>query len=98
MPYRMTDSTDSQIPAEPHEGIDAFANDDARAYEQNQSSPLARASGRGAEPTDAPVAGQAPEASGTRAGDVLAGVELDPDVETVDGDDGPEHPGVRRSS
>lgn len=95
----MTEPTDNQIPAEPHDGIDAFANDDARAYEQNQSSPLARASGgKGAPPTDAPVAGDAPEASGTRAGDALAGVELDADTETVDGDDGPEHPGVRRSS
>lgn len=94
----MTEPTDSQVPAEPHEGIDAFANPEARVYEENQSSPLARASGGGPPPTEAPPAGQMPERSGgVSAGEPTAGVRLDRDEETVAGDEGPEHPGVRRS-
>lgn len=94
----VTEPTDSQVPAEPHEGIDAFANPDARAYEENQSSPLARASGGGAPPTEAPRAGEMPDRSGgTSGGDPTAAVTLDDDEETVAGDEGPEHPGVRRS-
>ena len=38
----MTEPSDQQVPAEPHEGIDAFDNKDAKAYEENQSSPLSR--------------------------------------------------------
>ncbi len=97
----MTEPSDQQVPEEPHEGIDAFDNPDAKAYEQNQSSPLARATGgEGPPPTDAPKAGEAPEVEGTAAGDPLAGVRIDDeDLElAVPGDEGPEHPGVRRSS
>ena len=95
----MTEPSDSQVPRDPHEGIDAFANPDARAYEENQSSPLARASDGGPPPAEAPPAGQAPDTSGgTSGGDPLAGVRLDSDEETVPGDEGPEHPGVRRST
>ena len=43
----MTEPTDSQVPREPHEGIDPFANKDARAYEENQSSPAVAGFGRG---------------------------------------------------
>lgn len=97
----MTSPSDEQQPGDPHEGIDAYANQDARAFEENQSSPLARASGgEGPPPTDAPKAGEAPEVGGTGAGDPLDGVRIDDeDVElAVPGDEGPEHPGVRRSS
>lgn len=93
----MTEPTDSRIPADPHEGIDAFANKEARAYEEGQSSPLSRAAGGGAPPSEAPRAGEMPERGGTRAGDPIGGVGLDPDEDTVAGDEGPEHPGVRRS-
>lgn len=96
----MTEPTDQQLPPEPHEGIDAAANPDARAYERNQSSPLARAGGEGPPPTDAPPAGTAPTVEGTGAGDALAGVRIDDEdaAAAVDGDEGPEHGGVRRSS
>jgi hypothetical protein len=97
----MTEPSDQQVPAEPHEGIDAFDNPDSKAYEANQSSPLARATGgEGPPPTDAPLAGEAPVVTGTGAGDPLAGVKIDDDdLElAVDGDMGPEHPGVRRNT
>ncbi len=96
----MTEPTDQQVPAEPHEGIDAFNNPDAKAYEDNQSSPLARASDGGPPPTDAPLAGEAPELSGTAAGDVTDGVEISEEdaAHAVPGDEGPEHPGVRRNT
>ncbi len=96
----MTEPTDQQLPPEPHDGIDAADNVEERVYERNQSSPLARASDGGLPSTDAPPAGEAPVVSGTGAGDPLAGVHIsDADAEdAVDGDEGPEHPGVRRSS
>ena len=97
----MTEPSDQQVPAEPHEGIDAFDNPDAKAYEENQSSPLSRATGGdGPPPTDAPAAGEAPDVEGTGAGDPLAGVKISDEdaAEAVSGDEGPEHPGVRRSS
>lgn len=95
----MTEPTDSQIPREPHEGIDAFNNPDARAYEENQSSPLSRASDGGPPPRDALPAGEMEDLSGgTSGGDPLAGIRVGDDEETVRGDEGPEHPGVRRSS
>jgi hypothetical protein len=96
----VTEPTDQQLPPEPHEGIDAAANPDARSSEQNQSSPLSRASDGGAPPVEAPLAGEAPEVAGTGAGDPLAGVHISEDdaADAVAGDEGPEHPGVRRSS
>lgn len=96
----MTEPTDQQLPPEPHDGIDAADNAEERVYERNQSSPLSRASDGGLPPTDAPAAGEAPEVSGTGAGDPLAGVHIsDADAEeAVAGDEGPEHPGVRRST
>lgn len=96
----MTEPTDRTLPSEPHDGIDAADNPEARAYEQNQSSPLSRASDGGPPPTAAPDAGQAPEVVGTGAGDVLAGVTIsEHDAEqAVPGDEGPEHPGVRRTT
>lgn len=93
----MSEPTERQIPADPHEGIDPFANKEARAYETGQSSPLSRA-GEGPPPVDAPRAGEMPDVSGgTSGGDPTAGVKLADDAETVPGDEGPEHPGVRRS-
>jgi hypothetical protein len=96
----MTEPTDAQLPPEPHEGIDATNNADARAYEENQSSAVARASDGGAPPTGAPPEGEAPVVAGTGAGDPLAGVTMSDDdaADAVSGDLGPEHPGVRRSS
>lgn len=96
----MSEPTDQQLPADPHDGIDAAANPDARAYEANQSSPLARAADRAAPPTQAPAEGEAPEVAGTGAGNPLAGVTItDEDAaDAVDGDKGPEHPGVRRNT
>jgi hypothetical protein len=95
----VTEPTDSQVPGDPHEGIDAFANKDARAYEENQSSPLSRASNGGPPPTEAPRAGEMPDISGgTSGGDPLAGIRVGDDEETVRGDEGPEHPGVRRNT
>jgi hypothetical protein len=89
-----------QLPQDPHDGIDAAANPDARAYEQNQSSPLARAADSAAPPTEAPAAGEAPTVAGTGAGNPLEGITIsDADAaEAVDGDEGPEHPGVRRNT
>lgn len=70
----MTEPTDQDIPAEPHEGLDAFANPDAKAAE-DRIQPLQRsAGGEGPPPTDAPAAGEAPVVEGTGAGDPLAGV------------------------
>lgn len=91
---------DGALPAEPHDGIDATANAEARAYEDNQSSPIARAASSGPPPTDAPAQGEMPVVSGTGAGDPLAGVGIDDEdaANAVPGDEGPEHPGVRRSS
>ncbi len=96
--YGVSEPTDRQLPPDPHDGIDAAANADARAYQAHQTPPLARASSGGVPPSDAPPAGEAPEVEGTGAGDPLAGVHADDrDVaEAVPGDDGPEHPGVRR--
>jgi hypothetical protein len=93
--------SDEQQPGEPHDGINAYENADSRAFEENQSSPLARASGgEGMPPADAPLAGEAPEVGGTGAGDPLAGVRIDEDdaAHAVSGDEGPEHPGVRRNT
>lgn len=97
----MSEPTDQQLPPEPHDGIDAAANPEAQAYESEQTPALSRAgAGDGAPPTDAPPAGQQPEAEGTVAGDALAGVHIsEQDAEdAVPGDEGPEHPGVRRST
>lgn len=96
----MSEPTDQHLPTDPHEGIDAAANAEAQTYERNQSSPLARAAGSGPPPTDAPPAGEAPDLDGTAAGDPLAGVQIsDADAaEAVPGDEGPEHPGVRRNT
>ena len=87
----MTES-DSTVPADPHEGIDAFAGQEARAREENQGSGLSRAASTGPPPTDAPKRGEVPDVQGTGAADPLAGVTMDEaDVaEAVSGDDGPE--------
>lgn len=91
---------EQQAPTDPHEGIDAANNADARDRETNQSAPIARASAGGLPPVDAPPHNTAPVVEGTGAGDPLAGVHIDEqDAATaVSGDDGPEHGGVRRSS
>ena len=100
-PNDTSSPSNEQQPGEPHEGINAYENKDARAFEENQSSPLARASGgEGMPPVEAPKAGEAPELSGTGAGDPLAGVHISDEdaAEAVAGDEGPEHPGVRRNT
>lgn len=86
----MTES-DSRIPADPHDGIDAFAGQDARAREQNQTSGGSRAASTGPPPTDAPKSGEVPDVRGTGAADPLAGVTMEEaDVaDAVSGDDGP---------
>lgn len=96
----VSEPNDQYLPPEPHDGIDAAGNPDARTYEAQQTPPLARASSGGVPPTDAPAEGEAPEVEGTGAGDPLTGVHAsDSDVaEAVPGDEGPEHPGVRRST
>lgn len=96
---QVSEPTD-QLPPEPHDGIDAAANAEARAQEQNQTPASSRASDSGPPPTDAPPAGSAPDVSGTGAGDPTAGVHIsEADAEqAVDGDEGPEHPGVRRNT
>ncbi len=96
----MSEPSDQHLPAEPNEGIDAASTQQARAYQAEQTPALARATGAEAgPPTDAPPAGQAPVVAGTGAGDPLAGVRASADdvEDAVDGDEGPEHPGVRRS-
>ena len=96
----MSEPPDPHQPPEPHDGIDAAAAPEARAYEADQIQPLSRAAGEGAPPTEAPPAGQAPAAAGTGAGDPLDGVRADPEdvAEAVPGDEGPEHPGVGRTT
>ena len=92
---------DQALPAEPHDGIDAASTKEARTFEAEQTPAITRAgSGEGAPPTDAPPAGEAPVVEGTGAGDALSGAKIsEDDAETaVSGDEGPEHPGVRRSS
>ena len=86
----MTES-DSRIPADPHEGIDPFAGQEARAREEDQSSGLSRAASSGPPPTDAPKSGEVPDVQGTGAANPLAGVTMDEDdaADTVSGDDGP---------
>ena len=97
----MTAPSDSPASTDPHEGIDPSANREARAAEEGQSPALSRASSGGPPPRDAPRAGELPEppgtTGGTSGGDPIAGVRLGDDEETVAGDEGPEHPGVRRS-
>ena len=97
----MTAPSDSPASTDPHEGIDPSDNSEARAAERDQSPGLSRASNGGPPPRDAPPAGTLPEppglTGGTAGGNPTAGVHIDDDVETVAGDQGPEHPGVRRS-
>ena len=97
----MTAPSDSPAAGDPHEGIDPSDNPEARAAERDQTPSLSRASAGGPPPRDAPRAGELPEppglSGGTSGGDPTAGVHIDDDVETVAGDEGPEHPGVRRS-
>lgn len=72
----MTEPTDQDIPVEPHEGLDANNNPDAKAAE-DRIQPLQRSTGgEGPPPTDAPAAGEAPTVEGTGAGDALAGVRI----------------------
>ncbi|MEO9139224.1 MAG: hypothetical protein ABI345_09175 [Jatrophihabitans sp.] len=73
----MTEPTEQQIPAEPHEGIDAFANKESRANEENHTSAIVRSGGEGPPPTDAPLAGEAPVVEGTGAGNPLQGVRVE---------------------
>jgi hypothetical protein len=97
----MSELTDQHLPPEPHDGIDAAANPEAQAQEADQTPALARAgAGDGPPPVDAPPAGEMPDVEGTGAGDALAGVHIsEQDAEgAVPGDEGPEHPGVRRST
>lgn len=97
----MSEPTDQHLPPEPHDGIDAAANPEAKTYESDQTPPLSRAgAGDGPPPSDAPPAGEAPEIQGTAAGDALAGVHISEQdaEEAVPGDEGPEHPGVRRTT
>lgn len=97
----MTAPSDSPASTDPHEGIDPSDNPEARVAERDQSPGLSRASDGGPPPRDAPPAGTLPEVAGlsggTAGGNPTAGVHIDDDVETVAGDEGPEHPGVRRS-
>ncbi|SHH53241.1 hypothetical protein SAMN05443575_4014 [Jatrophihabitans endophyticus] len=85
----MSEPTDQDIAAEPHEGLDSFANPDAKAAE-DRIQPLSRASGEGPPPTDAPPADTAPTVEGTGAGDPLAGVRIDDEdaAHAVDPEDG----------
>lgn len=81
------------LPPEPHDGLKADDNPEVEGTERDQSSYVAR----GGEPSGMQVS--SPDApAGTATGGVLDGVTLDPETDTVDGDTGPEHPGVRRSS
>lgn len=97
----MTAPSDSPAPPDPHEGIDPSDNPEARAAERDQSPALSRASNGGPPPRDAPRAGELPDlpglGTGTSGGNPIAGVHIEDDAETVAGDEGPEHPGVRRS-
>src|SRR3978361_976620 len=96
----MTSPSDDVLPPEPHDGIDATANPEARSYEADQSPSLSRAANTGAPPTEAPPAGETPDIEGTGAGDARAGVGISDEdaAEAVPGDEGPEHPGVRRNT
>ena len=81
------------LPPEPHDGLKADGDPEIVGAERDQSSYVAR----GGEPSGMQVATPEP-ASGTATGGALDGLTLDPDEDTVSGDTGPEHPGVRRST
>lgn len=73
----MTEPTEQSVPAEPHEGLDAFDNPEARVAEEDRIQPLQRSSGEKMPPADAPPANTAPTVEGTGAGDPLGGVRID---------------------
>ena len=97
----MTNPSDEFLPTDPHDGIDPADNKDARLYEATQSPSLGRSSdGDGNVPIQPTPAGEDPHEAGTGAGDALQGVHISDEdaANAVSGDQGPEHPGVRRSS
>jgi len=95
-----TSPSDDHLPPEPHDGVDAADNAEARTYESDQSPSLSRAANSGPPPTDAPAEGETPDIDGTQAGDALAGVHISAEdaAAAVPGDEGPEHGGVRRNT
>ena len=95
----VSEPNDQYLPPEPHDGIDAAGNADALPTRPSRHRHWhGRCRARCRRPTRRPS--EAPEVEGTGAGDPLAGVHAsDSDVaEAVPGDEGPEHPGVRRST
>ena len=82
--------TDQVVPAEP---IDVRNNPESRAAEADAHSRVARASGGGAPPRDAPAAGEVPETQdgGAASGNPVAGVTIaQSDLEdAVSADTGP---------
>ena len=82
--------TEQVQPAEP---IDVRNNRESRAAEADAHTSVARASGGGAPPRDAPAAGEAPESNdgGAASGSPVAGVTISDDDldEAVSGDTGP---------
>lgn len=87
--------------SDPHEGIDARNNPQARAQEQDQSPAVARGGMSGMTEVGGGPGSEQPsqqvEGGGTATGDPLAGVTIDlaDREQAVDGDTGPEHPGTR---
>ncbi len=90
------------LPADPHEGIKADDNPEARAAQGEQSTYIARAGMGGGAVTTGPEPGDEQPSQripgGTAGGDVLSGVTADPEdvAEAVSGDTGPLDPAPRR--
>ena len=78
---------------QPAEQIDVRNNRESRAAEADAHTSVARASGGGAPPRDAPAAGEAPESNdgGAASGSPVAGVTISDDDldQAVSGDTGP---------
>ena len=86
----MTEPTEQDIPAEPHDGLDAFKQPGTRRRPRTGSS---RCRGRRAKvrrPPTRPPENTAPTVEGTGAGDALAGVRIDDEdaAHAVDPEDG----------
>jgi len=101
-----TDSTDDSSTADStadEQAVDVFDNAEVRQTSEQATSPVSRASGGGAVPSEARPADAVPgvpdtdEVAGTAGGDPTAGVQISEEdaAAAVPGDTGPENPGTR---
>ena len=85
---------------DPHDGIDPHANQESRAAQRDQSTPVSRAGSSGTAPATSGPGDEQPSQAlpgGTAGGGALDGVTMSQEdsEDAVSGDTGPEHPGQR---